>query len=204
MGGDIGLHEVLGVLMTARLQKAIVALWASAAALGLFLLHAYAATVTVLPAPLAAAEWPAATSLPRRAGIPTLVAFIHPSCPCSRASLHELERLFSRVPGERSVVVVLTGGEQDSAESGAAWQLAERIPDVTRRLDPKGDEAARFGATTSGEVFLYGRNGALEFEGGVTAARGHEGPSAGGIAVEAALNGQPHLRSTPVFGCSLQ
>jgi hypothetical protein len=57
---------------------------------------------------------------------------------------------------------------------------------------------------TSGHVAVYDRSGTLQFEGGITAGRGHEGPSDGADAALAALTGRRPLISTaPVYGCPL-
>jgi hypothetical protein len=70
--------------------------------------------------------------------------------------------------------------------------------------DPEGAAALRFGASTSGQTLLYNDSGRLVFNGGITAARGHEGPNDGQDAVIALLQNRPPLHTaTPVFGCSL-
>src|SRR3954463_15141423 len=42
-------------------------------------------------------NWPAASKLGSTPTRPTLVLFLHPRCPCSRASLTELEALFAKL-----------------------------------------------------------------------------------------------------------
>jgi hypothetical protein len=70
--------------------------------------------------------------------------------------------------------------------------------------DPEGAAALRFGASTSGQTILYNDSGRLVFNGGITAARGHEGPNDGQDAVIALLqNRAPRQTTTPAFGCSL-
>ena len=54
----------------------------------------------------APARWPAESRLVRIPGEATLVMAAHPQCPCTRASLTELERLLSRVRGRMHAVVL--------------------------------------------------------------------------------------------------
>jgi hypothetical protein len=147
----------------------------------------------------APAIWPAATHLSRAADRATLVMFVHPHCACSRASLHELGNLLRRVPGSAHALVTFVG------ESGSELrQIAESLPDTEIAVDD-GEESRRFGAATSGATLLYDQNGHLEFSGGLTAVRGHEGNSFGQERVVALLRGTAaDRRDSPVFGCPLQ
>jgi hypothetical protein len=75
---------------------------------------------------------------------------------------------------------------------------------VQIHFDADRSEAERFHARTSGTCLLYDPAGRLEFAGGLTAARGHEGDNDGARSLVALLNGgRSHAESTPVFGCSL-
>ncbi|HEX3447903.1 MAG TPA: hypothetical protein VHS97_06590, partial [Isosphaeraceae bacterium] len=71
--------------------------------------------------------------------------------------------------------------------------------------DSGGEEAARFGARTSGLVALYAPDGRLHFRGGITGSRGHEGDNAGQQALLGLIQGNPSSLpcETPVFGCPL-
>src|SRR5688572_7983088 len=40
-------------------------------------------------------QWPAASSIQRVEGTPTLVMLAHPHCPCTRASIEELNRIMA-------------------------------------------------------------------------------------------------------------
>ena len=81
---------------------------------------------------------------------------------------------------------------------------AEYISGVRVMNDLSGHEIMCFGATTSGQTFLYDRAGELCFQGGITASRGHTGDNAGSDAVIAVLLGNPPVRNkTFVFGCAL-
>lgn len=134
-----------------------------------------------------------------------LVMFAHPKCPCTRASLRELERLLAEMGPQCDTAVVFVQPRRtgDDWPLTATWRAAAAIPGVQVALDRGGTEAARFGARTSGQVLLYDAGGSLAFQGGITAARGHEGDNTGRSAIIAFLNGRPAPSCQPTFGCSL-
>ncbi|GAB5521348.1 MAG: hypothetical protein RhofKO_35990 [Rhodothermales bacterium] len=86
------------------------------------------------------------------------------------------------------------------------WRMAEAIPGVRITADPGGQASQQFGIMTSGHASLYGADGALQFSGGITPARGHEGDSRGKAAILDYLLRQQGtaLENTSVFGCSLR
>src|SRR5438477_10574177 len=51
-------------------------------------------------------DWPRDTLLARDPNLDTLVMFVHPMCPCSRASAAELSRLIARCDGKIAVKVI--------------------------------------------------------------------------------------------------
>ena len=156
-----------------------------------------------VPAPV---RWPSASAIARSTTGPTLLVFAHPRCPCTAATLRELERIAARCAPRLDVEVLfhLPAGAPDGWRDGASWRLAAAIPGVGVRADPEGREARRFGARTSGGALLFDAHGRLLFEGGLTGARGHEGDNAGKSAVLAhVLAGGSDTRATPVFGCPL-
>ena len=151
-------------------------------------------------------RWPAASSLRRLPGVATLVMLVHPRCPCSRASLEELDRLMAHLPGVlvAHVVFVKPPGVPDDWEQTDLLRRAAAIPGVTLSSDDGGAEGLRFGAATSGQTAVYDGDGRLLFQGGITSSRGHEGDNAGRAAIVAVLSsGGAAPASTPVFGCSL-
>lgn len=160
------------------------------------------------PGPLAhpSPQWPAGTSLQKSSGRPTLLMFVHPRCPCSKASLGELALLAARCRDKVSIQVIFLKPEKFSiqwTETGL-WQKAREIPGVKTVIDEKGKESGFFGALTSGQTLLYGMDGRLLFQGGITASRGHSGDNDGREAIESILlKGTAERRQTPVFGCSL-
>ena len=117
------------------------------------------------PAPPA---WPANSQIPFDAKRPTLVMFVHPHCPCTRASLGELEVLMARVPGRVSahVVVLKPVGTATNWEKTDLWSTASSIPGVTVYVDIAGVEARRFHAETSGQTLLYDRAEPCNFKAG--------------------------------------
>jgi hypothetical protein len=75
---------------------------------------------------------------------------------------------------------------------------------VQVHIDAGNEEAALFGAKTSGEVAVYDGRGKRLFHGGLTASRGHVGPSMGRTRVTALLReGKADHASASVFGCAL-
>jgi len=185
-GDDLKGHRWAGAFSTVA--------WAGAVLLGLVGLLRYGSTAGADAR--APAIWPADSRIPRRAH-PTALLFVHPNCPCSRATLAELARLLAVVGDRVDVHVVL------SAPGDALRAAAAAIAGVALFDDPEGVEARRFGATTSGDLLLYTSGGRLAFQGGITRARGHEGDSSGAAAVIGHLRGRPAPSRAPVYGCPL-
>jgi hypothetical protein len=152
------------------------------------------------------AQWPSHAGLsfdPTRAN---LVMFAHPQCPCSRASVAELAMIMTRCAGELRAVVCFSDPDEESAPwtQSSLWRAAAAIPGVEVVADVNGRVAARFSSATSGQVFLFDREGDTIFSGGITGARGHEGENRGRNFVIALARGEMCAASTtPVFGCSL-
>jgi hypothetical protein len=154
----------------------------------------------------AAASWPASSSLSRSPDGPTLVLFAHPQCPCTRATMAELDQIMTAVHGRLKVYVLFyrPSGSRSGWEKTDLWMHATSIPGVTALPDSDGAEAAGFGAATSGQALLYDRTGHVLFRGGITGARGQTGDNAGRRAIIALVtNEHGSASSGPVFGCSL-
>jgi hypothetical protein len=177
------------------------AICALAALAGVAVLEAHASQ----PGPLATPppRWPGTSQLQPAADKPTLLLFAHPRCPCTRATLAELDGLVRRSPALDVRVLFFRPRDQpDEWVRGDSFESASAIPGARVSIDVSGAEARRFGALTSGQAVLY-QGGALRFQGGLTVARGHQGQSAGSDAVEHWLRGQPAAAEAPVFGCAL-
>jgi hypothetical protein len=153
--------------------------------------------------------WPQDTRLARGEGA-TLVMFVEPDCPCSTASLNELNLLLQDRRNQVRAHVVF----EPSAESAtdirqtALYQRAMQVGAAVY-IDTDARERQRFEAQTSGVTHLYAGDGdgELLFHGGITPARGHEGDNAGRRIVaallqhDAAILARPRPLSTPVYGC---
>jgi hypothetical protein len=151
--------------------------------------------------------WPAGSKTRRVAGLPTILIFAHPHCPCTRATIGELALAMAKLQGRVTATVffVRPNGMSEKWESTGLWHDAEQIPGVAVMEDPGGKEAEMFGALASGQTMLYGADGRLLFSGGITSSRGHSGDNAGRSAiVELVSTGKSHLSETPVFGCYLR
>ena len=138
---------------------------------------------------------------------PTLFLFAHPQCPCTRATMSELDRLAARC-GDKIRIMVYFLSEPELGEEaihGQLWAMASGIPGVEVREDDSGTVARSFAVETSGQALLYAPDGHLLFEGGITSARGHEGDNDGKTSIlEVVHGGTPPCASTPVYGCSLR
>ena len=67
-----------------------------------------------------------------------------------------------------------------------------------------GEESARLGAQTSGQVLLYGPKGDLLFAGGITPDRAHLGDSPGRQRILSLVRtGAADASQSLVFGCAL-
>jgi hypothetical protein len=156
-----------------------------------------------LGAPL---RWPQTSRIVRTPGHAMLVLAAHPHCPCTRATLTELDRLLVRADGrlEAAVLFVKPRGAPTGWEQTDLWERVAAMPRARPVLDVDGVEAHRFHALTSGQALVYDAAGKLLFSGGITPARGHEGDSAGRAYILAALGGARLEHPTaPVFGCAL-
>jgi hypothetical protein len=178
--------------------------WTACSFGGLALLAIYAGS-SAPPQPIVS-QWPADTHLQLSKHEPTLVLFAHPRCPCTRATLGELEKIVARNEGAFTLWIVFFK-PSNSDESWTRTDLvstAETIPGALIIADVDGLEAERFHVTTSGQTLFYSSRGELLFEGGITLARGHAGDNPGSSAIESYLAGvPPTYQQTPVFGCPI-
>jgi hypothetical protein len=131
---------------------------------------------------------------------------VHPRCPCSSASLAELDALMVRARGVTAyVLIVMPSGAAPDFETTGARRTAGRVPGVVVRSDVGGVEARRFGAETSGDIRAYDAGGHLIYSGGVTGSRAHEGDNVYRRLLAARLE---EASSGPavgkVFGCALE
>jgi hypothetical protein len=135
----------------------------------------------------------------------TLVMLIHPHCSCTRASLQELERIIEMSgPSLKTYVLVYRPADfQVGWEKTETFEAAKRLQRAHVIVDPDGREARLFGGFTSGQTFLYDREGALRFSGGVTSLRGHAGVNRGSMDVVDIVRARARQGTHPVFGCAI-
>lgn len=185
-----------------KLPLLVTFVWAFVLVAGTVALNVYG--LTEGPRGAAPTEWP--TELGERTARLGMVVYAHPRCPCTRATLWESAELVAASEGELQVEVLfyVPEGEPASWAHGDLWSIAQETPNTTPRVDPGGRLAAAHGALTSGHCRVYGPGGALLFDGGLTASRGHQGTSAGERAIRAHVRRQPtDTTTTPVFGCGI-
>jgi hypothetical protein len=178
--------------------------WLAAVSIGLGWMARYENSPGTVRAALK--EFPAASVIPREPGTFALLMMIHPHCPCSRASLGELEKVMARCGGRMRAQVLCykPEGSGDEWAQTDLWRSAAAIPGVQVSADEGGREAARFGGETSGHTVLFDAAGRLLFQGGITASRGHAGDNTGSDAVLALVNGMAAPGMSHVFGCPIQ
>ena len=187
------------------------ALWLSVVSFGLIFVWQHAGRPGI--AAVAGATWPGNSRVELSRSGTTLVMFAHPHCPCTRASLAELERIVAQCNGSQStskshvtpwIVFYKPSDASKEWAHTASWSIAEAIPGAHVICDEDGTEAKRFDAKTSGQAFLYNAAGERLFEGGITGSRGHEGDNPGHTAiVQLSRDGKSLCRATPVYGCPI-
>ncbi|OYW15615.1 MAG: hypothetical protein B7Z55_14935 [Planctomycetales bacterium 12-60-4] len=151
-------------------------------------------------------NWPAASPISRDDNRQTALVFLHPQCACSQAALAEICRLKAQL-GERVswvAILWLPAEAPDSWRDARNCRNVREMSELTIFEDLGGLETRRFRATTSGEVQLYSADGRLEFLGGVTSSRGHEGVNLGTLAIaDWAVKGISPHSTCKVYGCGL-
>ncbi len=187
-----------------KVRTALVALWLFAVGAGFAMILNYQKTSGQTgPTP---GRWPAGSQITLDPQRDTLVMFAHPQCPCTRASIGELNRVLARTHDRVTAHVFFIKPSQSSEgwSKTDLWRSAAAIPGVTVHEDLGGRLAGLFGAETSGDVLLYDTKGQLLFSGGITGSRGHAGDNASETTLISLCEGQTiQFAETPVFGCSL-
>ncbi len=178
--------------------------WLATVVTGTFLLLAYSNAPGKPGSP--PENWPQSSQVPHDKERPTLIMFMHPHCPCSRASIGELAEVMAHCQGRVSAHVLFVRPAEMNPDwvLTDTWRTATNIPGVSVSRDDAGREARLFGVETSGDTVLYDAKGRLMFHGGVTISRGHSGDNPGHDTVQALLLGETVPQTnTPTFGCSL-
>ena len=149
-------------------------------------------------------EWPSQSKIERQKNVPILIMFVHPKCPCTRASLAELKKILAVSKSNLIVTVVFSKAAFSATdwEKDFLWESVKHIEEIQTYVDLENHEAKMFGINTSGQTVLYDENGHLIFHGGITASRGHEGDNLGQITIINYLkNGSLNCTTTKAYGC---
>ncbi|TWT30026.1 thioredoxin domain-containing protein [Blastopirellula retiformator] len=183
--------------------------WIVAICLVWWNMTAYSFQIDAEPTPIEV--WPAVADIPLAADRPTVLLFLHPRCPCSVASLAELEQAIAATPSDLrpNVQVVATVPQEYDASWTDTKTMArsENLPGASVFVDVGGHESQKFGAASSGHVMAFAPSGELLYSGGVTHSRGHEGDNVGRASLVRVLSDasdQSHVAAElPAFGCRL-
>ena len=141
-----------------------------------------------------------------REGSYYLVMGIHPHCPCTRATLGELNELIAKCRGKLTCsILVFHPSEEDSSwYQTDLWSTAQAMPDTGVVPDVDGRLCRELNLLTSGGVVLCDAHGNRLFYGGITASRGHQGDNLGSDAILSCIRtGRADRDHTKVFGCAL-
>lgn len=184
--------------------KLVASGWALLLFLGLFQMASYSTRNDHISQP--PKLWPLATEI-KAVPTPSLIVFLHPHCPCSVATVRELERMMPKLINRVRVVAVFIQPETESEEwvQTSLYFKAKRITGVRVITDYNYKEADAFDAQVSGQAFFYNQNGVLVLAGGLTPARGHEGESVGQSVILNFLDGRTsEVSRAQAFGCALR
>jgi hypothetical protein len=193
--------------MTAR-EMAPCALWLAACFIGSYV----AMSMDFRPGRLGArrASWPPASAMARSSTTDTIVMFLHPRCPCTRASVAQLLATVNAHPGATLLVSLFappaSADERAWLQGDDARAIRAAVPDAALIPDRGGVEARRFGAQTSGTTLVYDRAGREIFRGGITDRRGGRGDNPGLQRLAKTLREHADVapgEPSPVFGCPI-
>ncbi len=151
-------------------------------------------------------SWPNNSKLKLDPRLDTLLIFVHPHCPCSRASVAELNKLLTSFHQKLHTIVIFSKpkSKDDVWLKSDLWTKAESLPGAIIYVDDDNEEAKKFMTNTSGEVLLFKSNGTLVYHGGITGSRGHEGDNKGKTLISNYLKtGRMPGEEGQAFGCSL-
>jgi hypothetical protein len=151
-------------------------------------------------------RWPGSTLIDLSHKRDSVLIFAHPGCPCTTATIEELNQLMCKRGSKVDAYVLLMTPSIKPANwsESPLRNRAASIKGVKVIADIDGAESRRFGASTSGQVLLFGTDEQLLFSGGITGSRGHVGDNLGLSGLIAALDARSEkTRHSPVFGCQL-
>ncbi len=198
--------------MKSKLNKSVFAIWIAAVSLGYGCLLNYSSKPAVTTSGPSHFPQSESQTLELNKNGQTLIAFFHPQCPCSRATVAELSRVLTRQNIFKTrtnlkvyAVISKPAGTDASFVRSSLVSALEAMKGVQVVIDDNDEQSRQFGAQASGQILLFNQQGEKLFSGGITAERGHEGESSGGDALSSHINGQQTaLKTAPVFGCSME
>ncbi|MGB7345858.1 MAG: RedB [Pirellulaceae bacterium] len=135
-----------------------------------------------------------------------LFIFYHPHCPCTTATIRNLERLAGRFAEPTQVWAIAfcpSATPESWVDSATTKRLVANVG-ASLLADTDGKIAMQFGAKTSGHVMLYNAQRQLTFSGGITPGRGHEGDCAASDDLLRSIHGEfDETKKWPVHGCPI-
>ncbi len=136
-----------------------------------------------------------------------LLVFLHPQCPCSLATVAELQHIVAGVHEsvEMTTWVFLPENAPPDWLDTQVVARAKWLKEMNVKLDHEAQVARKFGVATSGHVLVYDGEGDLRFSGGITITRGHEGDNHAARTVHALVGEGASGPAVimPVYGCGL-
>lgn len=180
-------------------------IWIALIVGGFYFLHSYNARPG--EAATAPAVWPQNEVIARAEGEQTLLIFLHPMCPCSRATIAELEDILAaHGKNMHPIFVMMTSDKEDKEwRHSSLTRSAEAIPGGSV-IQSKSEYLEKlFSVYTSGQILLYDAAGKLVFSGGITTSRGEQGENPGSVQLVKILSHLPaqSFVQSPVYGCPL-
>ncbi|HSI82491.1 MAG: RedB protein [Candidatus Methylacidiphilales bacterium] len=153
-------------------------------------------------------HWPVESGITRPTdGQCTVVLSLHPLCPCTAATLDELQQVLNSKlpPFHLRVLRMIPSSVPSEWKDKPVPDWLAAYPGVQVKEDTDAVISDAFGLTTSGHIAFYRADGTLAFKGGITASRGHRGENLGAETLRALLQGKtPPAEATSVYGCSLK
>ncbi len=142
----------------------------------------------------------------RESGLPVLLHFFNPKCPCSRFNLDHLRYLIQKYRGSVQVIAILQGdAHEDLLPSFEKLQI-----DIPAVADPSGGIALELGVYATPQAVVLDRAGRLFYRGNYNTTRycTNRQTEFARIALDAALaEWEPPFRGSPVtsvvYGCPL-
>ena len=104
---------------------------------------------------------------------------------------------------QTNVVVYRPADFKAGWEKTDVYEAASHLQRARIVLDTDGHEARLFGGFTSGQTYLYDRDGKLRFTGGITSLRGHAGVNRGSMDIVDIVHARAREGTHPVFGCAI-